>query len=480
MFKRALWIALIFGLCLAPRTVAQNLCETTEATKVACTVANVFGPGGLTNGGALALHNAHEGQFGNSFLANLSALNSSIGSQLGQLPLVSPASGISFSFNKSLGILVPSEYNFGPILSERAGTIGRHKLLIGFSYQNFQFSKLDGLKLSNLSAVFAQQDNAGCSVTGDNTAGCAFIRNVIVTQNSINLRVNQYTAFVSFGLTDRMDVSVAVPTVNVRMAATTIATIKNNGSDNNTQFLGPTQGQPCPSPCFDRTFFNASGATGIGDVTVRTKYELWKGESAGFAFGADVRFPTGDALNYLGSGAWGVKPFGALSYSAGRLSTHLNIGYQWNGDSFLAGNITPSQANGAVAPTKGTLPGQFFYTVGGEVGIIKRLSAAADFIGQRYGNAPRIQSTTFQELPACSVPPPTSAGLSACNSFNPTGAIDPNFQEVKSSYTTADAAFGLRFRPFGKFLITANVLVKLNDPGLRSRFIPLLGITYSH
>ena len=493
MHRGFYWVALALILPFAPYATAQNLCSTSaNSGKVACAVANVYGINGLSNGGALATHGSHEGHFADSFLSNLSALNSSIGSQLGVLPLVSPSSGISFSFNKSLGILVPSEYNFGPILSERAGTVGRHKLLFGFSYQQFDFDTLDGMDLSKLPAVFTHEDYqpsgspVTCSVNGGvasptlNEGTCAFVRDTIVTQNDINLRANQYTAFFSFGLTERMDISVAIPTVNVRMSATSSATIHNNGSDSNHQFTDPnssTPGQPClPNPCFGRTFFNATGATGIGDVTVRTKYEIWKGENAGFAVGGDVRFPTGDSLNYLGSGAYGIKPFGALSYSFKRISTHLNGGYEWNGSSFLAGDIAPSQTTGTVAPFKDNLPAQFFYSAGAEAGVLKRLSISFDYLGQYFFNATRIAPSTFTELPACTDPAPTST----CSNFSGTIVQDADFRQFKGSYATSDAAVGLRLRPFGKLLLTANVVIKLNDAGLRSKLVPLLGISYSH
>lgn len=493
MLRRGFWIALALVAAFAQNAAAQNLCSTSsDSGKVACTVANVYGINGLSNGGALATHGTHEGHFADSFLTNLNALNSSIGSQLGVLPLVSPSSGISFSFNRSLGILVPSDYNFGPILSERAGTLGRHKLLFGFGYQQFDFDTLDGMDLSKLPAVFTHEDYqpsgsaVTCSVNGGvpsatlNEGSCAFVRDTIVTRNNINLRVNQYTAFISFGVTDRLDISVAIPTVNVRMSATSAATIHNNGSDSNHQFTDPnasTAGQGClPNPCFDRTFFNATGATGIGDVTVRAKYELWKGENAGFAVGGDIRFPSGDALNYLGSGAYGIKPFGAFSYSYKRISTHLNAGYEWNGSSFLAGDIAPSQTAGPVAPFKDNLPAQFFYSAGAEAGVLKRLSVAFDYLGQYFFNATRIAPTTYQELPSCTDPAPTST----CSNFNTTGLQVPDFRQFKGSYSTSNVAVGLRLRPFGKLLLTANTVIKLNDPGLRSKFVPLLAISYTH
>src|ERR1700690_1659664 len=98
--------------------------------------------------------------------------------------------------------------------------------------------------------------------------------------------------------------------------------------------------------------------------------------------------------------------FGASSFGFKRLSGHVNGGFEWNGSSYLAGNITPSQANGTVAATKDNLPAQVVYSVGAEVGIIKRLSAAFDFLGQEILNAPRIKSGPFQELPACSAAAP--------------------------------------------------------------------------
>jgi hypothetical protein len=213
-------------------------------------------------------------------------------------------------------------------------------------------------------------------------------------------------------------------------------------------------------------------------VTVRAKYQVWKGEHAGIAVGGDVRFPSGEALNYLGSGAYGVKPFMAFSYSFRRVSTHLNTGYEWNGSSLLAGDISPSQTAGAVAPSKSPLPGQFFYSAGAEVGIHKKLSAAVDYLGQYLTNATRVAPSVYKELAACTIPAPAPGGT--CSTFSTTQVQDADFRQFKGSYTTANAALGLRYRPFGKLLLTANVVVKLNDAGLRSRYIPLLGISYSH
>ena len=54
---------------------------------------------------------------------------------------------------------------------------------------------------------------------------------------------------------------------------------------------------------------------------------------------ADVRVPTGDEENLLGSGAWGVRGLGIASWQLGGIAPHANFGYQWNGKSILAGDV---------------------------------------------------------------------------------------------------------------------------------------------
>lgn len=137
---------------------------------VICTVNQVYGGGGLvgvTNNGPLGSTDQnsaafkHSVHFQDSALASFAPLTSAIGTALSQLPLTSPASGFTFSFNSSLGVYARTTENFGPILSERADTIGKHKLFVGFSYQYFNFDRVDGVNLRNFSAVF-QHEHENC------------------------------------------------------------------------------------------------------------------------------------------------------------------------------------------------------------------------------------------------------------------------------------------------------------------------------
>jgi hypothetical protein len=49
---------------------------------------------------------------------------------------------------------------------------------------------------------------------------------------------------------------------------------------------------------------------------------------------------------------------------------------------------------------------------------------------------------------------------------------------LTESYSTNDFALGLKIRLVSNLLFSGNVLIKLDDPGLRSRFVPLVGLSY--
>src|SRR5205807_1484119 len=86
-----------------------------------------------------------------------------------------------------------------------------------------------------------------------------------------------------------------------------------------------------------------------------------------------------------------VNPFVIASYKA-RISPHVNVGYQWNGDSILAGAINPDLGTA----TKRHLPNQLLYTFGADTGITKRLTFDLDLVGQRIFNGYRFSAAQYQ------------------------------------------------------------------------------------
>ncbi len=455
---------------------AQSICPTNAASdKMVCVIPQLYGPGGLTPSGGALLDNGHQGHFGQSFLTNLTPLNSAVGSQLTLLPLASPASGIIYSYNPTTGVLSASTESYGPILSERAATVGRHKFYAGFSYQHFDFETLDGVSLNNLPAVYTHindsRDVPGrtCSITSDNTGACAFVRDVIATTNSVDLKLNQFTVFFTFGITSHFDVSIAIPIVSISMRATSRNTIIPNSTQNLHQFKGPgcpaPAGPTLPPACGQAAFTNAQNASGSGDVVLRGKVNVYKGERFGIAIGTDLRLPTGEELNFLGSGTIGVKPFAVASFQ-GRVAPHANVALEVNGNSLLAGDIS--------VRSRGHLPNQFIYSVGADAGVTKWLSAAFDIVGQRVIKARRVSTTTFTDLGACKFVPSSPPDCSS-----PVTHMFPSLLASRDSFNITSASIGLKIRPVGKLLVTGNVLIKLDEGGLRSRFVPLIGISYT-
>jgi hypothetical protein len=151
----------------------------------------------------------------------------------------------------------------------------------------------------------------------------------------------------------------------------------------------------------------------------------------------------------LGSGAVGVEPFFVASYSA-RVSPHVNLGYQYNGDSILVGDVATG--------TTGKLPNVFFYSGGLDVGVSKRLTVIGDFLGQRLSSLQRIRPALFTDV---------------------NGVTTPTIQLYKSSANLDAISLGTKFSPYGNFLVTANVEIAVNDGGLRARAVPLIGLSYT-
>jgi Putative MetA-pathway of phenol degradation len=464
---------------------ANPPCNTAN-NNIACTIPQVAGVGGIqtVSGPGYPSTTPHSGaHFEQDFEQALAPLNSGVASQLALLPLAAPASGIALSLGKS-GVAVASNESFGPILSERAKTLGRHRIFLGFSYQYFHFDRLDGVDLNHIPIVekhlspstgnaFNAAANCSLDPSGPNQKGCAFIRDRIETMNQIDLTLNQYTAYVAFGLTKRIDVSAAIPIIDVRMNATTTANIIDQSGSFAHEFAAssscPSQSVSADGGCLQQ-IFNPGQRTssGIGDVTFRIKGTIWQGEHSGIAAGLDVRTPTGDALNFQGAGAVAVRPFVVWSY-AHRFSPHINAGYEWNGDSILAGDFTLG--------TKGHLPNQFLYSAGVDAGVTRRLTLSFDLIGQVVlnGTQTTIQNQSF--LGKCNTP------YSATGCVTP--APDPNdirptlVNSSPGNYTITSAAAGLRLNPWKNLLISGNALFKLDDGGLRATIVPLISVSYT-
>jgi hypothetical protein len=460
MARRA-WITVLLAVLLTCMSASaqnppkvQNVCPYTQhPTALACLIPDLS-------------------QTGKS--QNLSTFNTTIAQVIGQLPLAAPVSGFVLGFDKKLGIPVEENQNLGSVLTERGNTVGRHKLFVGFTYQRFVFHTVDGTKLSNLPSVYLFSSATSNGVTANQYGS---------STNSLSANLSQYSGIVAFGLTDRIDISVTVPFERVSLSAgyrdLTQGLLTFQGSISNP--INPSAGVTTPAISHNSV---AGSATGFGDLLVNMKGTIISGEKSKVAFGLEARFPTGDQYNLLGTGAYGVKPYIVFS-RLGRVTPHVNLGYQWNDFSNLY--VNPCRFNGA-CPDAGAglptlrLPDSLNYSAGADIGIAKRLTFVADFVGQHYFNAPRVTSA----VPANSakpsipgIPTPNPLSISSVAAFNTFFGNAPTVGVATGAINVDNVALGLKWNPAGRLILSANALIRLDSGSLRpDRFVPLVGVSY--
>jgi hypothetical protein len=464
MLRSSLSLVLL-SLTLSAAALAVGPCPTGEilgsaakrSSDLVCTVPQVYGPGGLVgtdNGGPLTATEFHEVHFQASSINSFGPINAEIGVQLSQVPLASPVSGFIFANG-----VMQEATSFGPVLADRAETLGRRRIFVGASYEYFDFDKADGVNLKSFGAVFNHEQEPTICATIPSTPCLGgepiYTRDIIATQNRIDVKVHQVTLVGTYGLSDRLDVSVAVPIVDVRVAMRSNATIFNFEPPPVNHTFAPITDNPREtyiSP-FNAILTNSGSTLGIGDLRLRGKYVAWRDakEKSAVAVGLDLRLPTGDAYNFLGSGTWGIRPFVIYSYSA-RVSPHASAGFEGNGNSILAGDVTTQPV------TKAKLPDVFTYSVGADASPVRWLGLSADYIGTSLLNASRIETSTYTDF---------------------VGNNHENVNTFVSTVNQSNISAGAKIRPMARLLITGNVLFRLNDAGLHFKPSPLVGVSYT-
>jgi hypothetical protein len=469
----SLLVFIVGAAALAHAQTPQNRCQSgrNAVKSVSCLIPTLFfDPNAVVNavpptepdprgiqltgtGGGHAGHFTDLSTPSQDYSQNFLPLNSAIATQLALLPIPSPASGFVFSYDRAAGVSVPNPRTLGPILTERAETIGRGKVSFGAAYQRFRFSTIDSQDLQDLPILFQHTPTGPAN------------QDYITGQTSIDMKIDQFVFFGSVGVTDRIDVSVALPMNDVRLSASAPVQIQRVAGVPVPE-LGLNQCGPVDNrrPChyfganvasLTNSYSASQGATGIGDVTLRFKGSLYRPEPGtngiSLALVTDVRVPSGDEQNFLGSGAWGVRPFLAMSFGSAELSPHVNIGYQINGNSALAtNNLEPGSS--------AHLPNQFFYSFGTDVAVIKdKITVAGDIMGSRLFNAPRLLNNQT-----------TVAGNSV-----------PRIGFALDSFSMNNASLGAKIALYKQLLLTVNVLLRLDNNGLRQRATPLIGLTFT-
>jgi hypothetical protein len=406
---------------------------------------DIYGPNGLVlNSDDVQLDGTnHAAHFNSAFQSEFRLVNVALTSQLATVPLPSPASGFTYNFDPATGTFMRSTRSFGPILAERGETIGRGKIAFGYSYQFFSYDALDGVRLAAIPAVF----------THDNPQAGGGRADVVATANTVEATVNRFTAALTYGASDRVDLSLAIPVVATRLSMLSNATIHRIGTGSNLGVHYFRDPDAIDGHGSTRQYFAEGSAGGVGDLVARVKTTMMREGTRALAAGLDVRIPTGDEQNLLGSGAVGIRPFVAFSSQMGAFAPHLNAAYQWNGESLIGGNVREG--------VKGDLPDQFTYAIGGDVLVAPRLSIILDLYGSRVVSSPRLVAVTS-----------TRTGVAGSVTLD-------DIQFVNESYWTSSGGFGLKANLVSRMLVTFNLQFAIADGGLTDRLSPLVGVEWA-
>jgi hypothetical protein len=277
--------------------------------------------------GSVSAANGH----GDHFLPGVAAgnatiigfLTDAIGINAANLPLSASGSGQTFKFVG--GLPVKTSASFGPVFGERAQTVGKRRVVVGANLTGINFNSLRGVPLDKLILNFTHSDVPG---TGRPGLGDPEKENDIIQvrlQLYVNLLVS--TFFVTYGLGDQVDLSLAVPLVHTSIQGRSEAQIYPFGGPTAVHFFTGTP----ENPGLTASAATFGSHTGLGDIALRLKANLRRNERFGLSLMADARLPTGSEEDLSGAGHLALRGLAIASGRFGDFAPHLNAGFLLRG-----------------------------------------------------------------------------------------------------------------------------------------------------
>jgi hypothetical protein len=355
-------------------------------------------------------------------------------------PVASASSSVTYAFNPKTETFERRTRVLGPIIGERAETIGKGQLDIGVSLSLVDFSTINGDSLGDL----VNQPSINGRVVSFPVPGGVVLKDgrftnflPVEVHANINVQATIGTPSITYGLTPDLDVNLSLPLLETYLNVKVNETVPDPRLP---QYMlrdcnasGPVDDPNTCQPGEIRpTTINvqaADRAVGFGDLLLRFKYILLRDKPVDLAAGLGVSFPSGNPDNFQGTGTYQVQP--ALIVSkviAERFEPLLNLAVNLN-----ANNVSRSS---------------FRWAVGSTATLYGPLTAAAVFLGNNEFNA----QTDPIEAPFF-------------------------FQINRNDYY--NFSFGLRCLFAETGVVSANVIVPLNRDGLRADYIPTLGVEYA-
>jgi len=436
--RRIVPMAALLALVLCPRTSsAQN-------SGLAGFLLRFFAP----SNPVILADTGHAAHFGSQpgAQATLTQLNRGIAAQLATFPLGSSSGGFTYTFDPALGVFSRSTDSFGPLFAERALTAGKGKFSFGANYVRTTFDAFEGenLRKGDITLFLTHAD-----LNRDGGHLDFFFEGDVIRANLfLNIKAETAAFFANYGVSDRLDVGMALPYLRIDMDARIHEHIEKFSTGDEAFVFHIFQ-----NGTDDNDIRAHARAEGFGDLVLRAKFRLRKStEGGGLAAGLDLRLPTADETELLGSGATQAKLYLIASGSGKKFSPHLNAGY------------TFSQGGSVVT---GALPDEINYTAGFDAALHRRITFTADVVGRTLRNFDRIVRVEKE--------------FEFTHGFG--GPIETttisDYQLQKDNLNMLLGSVGLKINPFGRLLLSGNVLLSQGKRGLQDYVTPVVSIDYT-
>jgi len=346
------------------------------------------------------------------------------------LPLPTASAGVSYSFDAATGNFQRDPATFGQIYLDRADPLGRGRSNISFSYQYTELDELEGMDANDL------RDPLPIPFEG-------LFGAMEIPRFRVKAAVHSFLVAFSYGLTDSLDASIAVPVLYSDIRIRTDVSAAAVTEEGEVLLL-------------DEHLDESTHPVGIGDVVLRAKYRALELADVHVAGGLLLRLPAGDKDDLQGTGYVEVTPSLIASTRVfeptawARLQGHANAAVGFNSE-----NVDASEAR---------------WGIGLDWRATDEITVASAFLGRH---------------PFARVGEPGSTLFTRCNTDLVTCAADPNARDTVAplfglSADRADSyilSIGGRGSVWRDMLFAfANVAIPLNDGFVRTEPIPVIGI----
>ena len=419
-------VFVIASFLIAAPASAQSIPNVPRSTNVSDLISKVFFPEELIVPDSPSIPRTPEA-YAQQRQDSLDGIAIGIGTALASFPLGASSAGFTYIADAKTGDRVLKTASFGPLFVERAATNGRGVMNLGVNFQVSSFDRLQGVDLTDVG--FPTYSQLGTYTDGSGVGDTFHAR------LDVNSRIFVFSG--SYGVTDQFDIGWAVPIASIEAHAQFIRDY-NGGKDwdndwpNIRAFYPGKVGQQI---WIDETI----NASGLGDIVVRGKYAFGAALRQRALVAAELRLPTGDEENLLGTGKTSLRLIAGGSAGTGVASLNVNGGY-----------------------TVGGLTDEINFAAGTEVALLarKQLTMTFDVITQTLRDT--VTSIT-EEVPFDMLFPDRRV------------IVSYRFWD-RGSTTLARAAIGGKYAIANNWLLTGSVLFRLNDSGYQAKVVPFVGI----